>query len=508
MIDTRQRQHSGCSLRVLFTVQTLEGRAGGSLYVRDFMLELLRRGHRPVVFSTRLGALAGEIRGLTIPVIDRLDSLTAKPDIIHGNSPIETMAALLHFPDSPAIFTCHGWDSPDAMPPKIPRLVRYIAVDETCRDRLVCHEGIPDDRVLVHFNPVDLTRFLPRGPLPERPQRALVFSNNAREANYLPSVRQACERTGIPLDVAGEGSQKLSLQPELILGRYDIVFAKARCALEALAVGTAAILCDETGLGPMVTLDNLHVSRRMNFGRRALRNPVEPDLIVTEIRKYNSEDAARVSRCVRESEGLQTAAESLENIYIEAIEDFRNTRKGRECDLEQQYAAAFLQDIAPFSNTFYFAEQVRAAERHSRETAIRELAEVMAMHPLPLEERRQIHILNTICPNAVRKGEAFSVVLDLENGSHCFLASYAPNPVHIAFHWIKAETLETAVFEGTRSRIYPPLPPGRTFRYSAEINAPGEPGRYLLRLTLVQESITWFDTDDLQCFVDVSVLVS
>jgi hypothetical protein len=502
MIDTRR------SLRVLFTVQTLEGRAGGSLYVRDFMLELLRRGHRPVVFSTRLGALAAEIRGLTIPVIDRLDKLTAIPDIIHGNSPIETMAALLHFPDSPAIFTCHGWDSPDAIPPKMPRLVRYIAVDETCRDRLVCHEGIPEDRVLVHYNPVDLTRFLPRGPLPERPQRALVFSNNARETNYLPSVRQACERAGVPLDVAGEGSHRLSVQPELILGGYDIVFAKARCALEALAVGTSVILCDETGMGPMVTLDDFRALRRMNFGRRALRNPVEPDRITAEIQKYNAGDATRVSQFIRESEGLQSSAESLENIYIEAIEDFRNTSRGRECDLEQQCAAAFLQDIAPFSNTFYFAEQVRSAERHSRETTIRELAEVMAMHPLPLEDRRQIQILNTICPNSVRNGESFPVVLDLENGSRCFLASYAPNPVHIAFHWIKAETLETAVFEGARSRIYPPLPPGRTFRYTAKIQAPDEPGTYLLRLTLVQESITWFDTDELQCFVDVPVLVS
>jgi hypothetical protein len=441
-------------------------------------------------------------------VIDRLDRLTAKPDIIHGNSPIETMAALLHFPDSPAIFTCHGWDSPDAIPPKMPRLVRYIAVDETCRDRLVCHEGIPEDRVLVHFNPVDLTRFLPRGPLPERPRRALVFSNNAREANYLPSVRQACERAGIPLDVAGEGSHSLSLQPELILGGYDIVFAKARCALEALAVGTSVILCDETGMGPMVTLDNFRALRRMNFGRRALCNPVEPDRIVAEIQKYNSGDATRVSQCIRESEGLQSSAESLENIYIEAIEYFRNTSRGRERELEQQYAAAFLEDIAPFSNTFHCAQQVRAAERHSRETAIRELAEVMAMHPLPLEDRQQIHILNSICPNTVSKDESFWVVLDLKNGSHSFLSSYAPNPVHIAFHWIKAETLETVVFEGARSRIYPPLPPGRTFRYSAEIHAPDEPGRYLLRLTLVQESITWFDTGDLQCFVDVPVLVN
>src|SRR5712691_3672400 len=81
-------------LRILFTCQTLEESAGGSLYVRDFMTELSRRGHLPVVFSTRLGSLAQEMRSRTLAVIDKLDSLAAKPDIIHGNVPIETMAAL------------------------------------------------------------------------------------------------------------------------------------------------------------------------------------------------------------------------------------------------------------------------------------------------------------------------------------------------------------------------------------------------------------------------------
>ena len=74
-------------------------------------------GTSPGGILTRLGALAGEMRSLTIPVIDRLDRLTATPDIIHGNAPIETVAALLQFPEVPAVFACHAWDNPDALPP-------------------------------------------------------------------------------------------------------------------------------------------------------------------------------------------------------------------------------------------------------------------------------------------------------------------------------------------------------------------------------------------------------
>jgi hypothetical protein len=34
-----------------------------------------------------------------------------------------------------------------------------------------------------------------------------------------------------------------------VLGRYDLVFAKAKCAIEAMVVGAAVIVCDANGLG-------------------------------------------------------------------------------------------------------------------------------------------------------------------------------------------------------------------------------------------------------------------
>src|SRR5450631_4178400 len=60
-------------LRILLTTNPLEGRPGGSLYVKDFAGQLLKMGHRPVVYSTRLGDLAYELQAMTIPVIDRLE---------------------------------------------------------------------------------------------------------------------------------------------------------------------------------------------------------------------------------------------------------------------------------------------------------------------------------------------------------------------------------------------------------------------------------------------------
>ena len=73
-------------MRVLITNNTLADRAGSEVYVRDLALALLRRGHNPVAYSTRLGRVADELREATIPAIDDLRLLTAVPDIIHASN--------------------------------------------------------------------------------------------------------------------------------------------------------------------------------------------------------------------------------------------------------------------------------------------------------------------------------------------------------------------------------------------------------------------------------------
>ena len=115
-------------MRVLITNNTLDTRAGSELYVRDLASALLRRGHNPVAYSTRLGAVAEELRSATIPVIDDLNLLTVPPDIIHGQHHLEAMTAMLHFPDTPAVYFCHGWLPWEEMAPRFPtnqRFARY-----------------------------------------------------------------------------------------------------------------------------------------------------------------------------------------------------------------------------------------------------------------------------------------------------------------------------------------------------------------------------------------------
>ncbi len=324
-------------MKVLFTNNTLRWRAGSELYTLDLARRLLARGHRPIAFSTSLGPVAEELRRATIPVVDDLAKLSEPPDIIHAQHHFEAMIALLHFPGVPALFVCHGWLPWEETPLLFPRIVRYVAVDGPTLDRLELEAGIPAGRIERFLSFVDLDRFRPRPPLPERPARALVFSNQAREESFLPAVREACSRRGIALDVAGLAAGRVIDRPEEVLPAYDLVFAKARCALEALAVGNAVVLCDHTGSGPLVASSELDRLRPLNFGIRTLREPLSPEALGREIDRYDPADAARVSARIREEAGLDASVDRYLDLYARILAE----HQGRPSSpLEESRAAA------------------------------------------------------------------------------------------------------------------------------------------------------------------------
>jgi hypothetical protein len=308
---------------------------------------LLRRGHNPIVYSPQLGHTARELRDATVPVVDNLDAIGSTPDLIHGQHHVETMSALLRFPNTPAVFFCHGWLPWEETPPKHPRILRYVAVDDTCLDRLVSESGISEERVCVILNSVDLDQFLPRTPLPAKPARALVFSNGAKESTHLGAVRDACQRTGLTLDVIGADAGNVALRPQDLLGQYDIVFAKARCALEAMAVGSAVVLCDIHGAGPMVTSSELDRLRRLNFGIRTLREQIDAGVLEKEIARYDPSDAATVSQRIRETAGRGAAIDQIVDLYQQVVDEFKASGS-RDYDAEARAEASYLRDLARY----------------------------------------------------------------------------------------------------------------------------------------------------------------
>ena len=173
----------------------------------------------------------------------------------------------------------------------------------------------------------------------------MIFSNNANEHTHAEAIRAACDRANISVDVVGKAMANVSREPEAMLGNYDLVFAKGRAALEALAVGAAVVLCDAAGAGPMVTTENFEQLRPLNFGISALREPLSSDVISREIARYDPADAQQVSLLIRAHAGREAVLDKLIALYRQVIEE--DGRISHDPKAEQQATAKYLRSLSP-----------------------------------------------------------------------------------------------------------------------------------------------------------------
>ncbi len=307
-------------MRILLTNNTLAGRAGTELYLCEVVEELLAAGHEPMCFSLHLGEIAERLAKLGVPVSDDLRAFSAEPDVIHGHHFIETTLAAMTFRTVPVISFCHGPEAWQESGCRLPNVVRWVTVDDACRRRLIEDEGIDPSRVITLLNHYDERKYYPRTPLPEKPRKALILSNYlGPEHPAVMAVQAACAARGIELHTAGQLLGGVVENIETLLPQYDLVFAKARCIIEALAVGCAAMQVEYFGSGRLVRSENYNELRRYNFGFRTMNFPLESDYIGSEIDRYDAEDATRISRRIREEATLVKTVSSLIRLYAEAV---------------------------------------------------------------------------------------------------------------------------------------------------------------------------------------------
>jgi hypothetical protein len=325
-------------LTVLITNIALAWRSGTEIVVDQIARGLNSRGHRPIVFAPYVGGpLTAGLRRSGIAVVDRLSEVSCTPNIIHGQHNVTTVMALAAFPRTPALFSCHGFDSPKDRPPVMPRIRRYLAVDDCCRERLA-RDGAPQDRIEVVYNAVDLDQYRRRGPLPRRPERALVLTKGAE---HLEVVRSATAAAGLVLDELGSGAGSVVDDLPARLPAYDIVIATARMAKEAIAAGCAVVVCDHRGFAGLATSATLEEWRRQNFGCRLLTQPTTESRLADAFARYDAEDAARVTDVVRAEDDLGSHIDRLEQIYQAILSDPGAIDAAR--DLEA--LAPFLEDF-------------------------------------------------------------------------------------------------------------------------------------------------------------------
>jgi glycosyltransferase involved in cell wall biosynthesis len=437
------------------------------------------------VYTPARGPIADELDARGVRVVTRITDIDG-PDIVHGHHFIETVEALARFPRARGVFVCHDRTAPHSCPPRWPAVQRFVAVDENCLERLQQDWEIPAAESRVILNAVDLSRFLPRAPLPPKPARALVFSHNASPGTHVDVVRAACDRLSLAVEVIGAGAGAIADAPEERLPQYDLVFAKARCALEAMAVGAAVVLCDAAGSGPMVTPGALARLRAWNFGARTLTQPLNLDRIMQEIGKYDPTQAAAVSATIRQEASLDIALDRYEELYHEVMQ-------------------------LPVPADRHTRPLFEALLRHNGrlERDIRALRADDRMPALTDADVADLRIEIEQAPQTMAAGAPAFVKARVWNHTAVALGTWQPYPIQVACRWKPIGAAEFVPADGaSRTPLQAAIAPGSAESLSARVVPPVEPGAYILRVTLVQEYRRWLDETPTPVFAEITVNVS
>ncbi|MEW6633326.1 MAG: glycosyltransferase family 4 protein [Pseudomonadota bacterium] len=302
-------------MRILITNLSVAQNSGTESVVELLADGLRGAGHQTMLLATSLGDMADRMRRRGHHVVDRIAEIVDRPDIIHGQHLTPCLTALARFPDVPAVFSCHSSFFEVEAPMLHPQICHWIAVDEACRAKCLSR-GIPDDKLDLIYNAVDLARFKKRPPLPAKPARGLLLTKNH---DHQQAVREACAGTGIQLDELGPATNRYSYQIEKDLLAYDIVFATARMAIEAAAVGCAVVVCDARGFAGLLDTGNMASWRQANLGVALLKSAVTVENLTTAIASYDADDAAAVSAYFRDAAGSQHFIDEHLRIYGQVL---------------------------------------------------------------------------------------------------------------------------------------------------------------------------------------------
>lgn len=312
-------------MRIFFTNNTLDKPAGTELSVYDYARLLMARGHEVAAYSCQQGEVAQRLQAAGVAVVESPADAPWQPEIIHGHHQWETGLAAMAFPEVPVVSFCRGTAPWQEAPCLAPNVQRWVAVDEVCRRHLIEEYGVTEDRVEVVLNGVDLGKFPPRAPLPEKPQRVLVFSNYAKEDNFLAQIREACAAEGVDCRAVGSGVGEVVSDPAAVLAESDLVFAKGKAALEAIASGCGLVVCDADGLGPLVTGENFAELRSLSFAYRAMRDEITVENVRSRLADWDAGACQMASKLAREVASLEAAVDHLETLYRDVVGEWRES---------------------------------------------------------------------------------------------------------------------------------------------------------------------------------------
>jgi hypothetical protein len=302
-------------MKVLLTNRALSTPGGSETYLRTVARQLRLLGHDVVLYAPEQGSVADQLRHEGFTLVDTLRGLP-RPDVAHVQHATTAYRVRGHFPDLPMVFVSHSsvFDIEDVPLMASPQLV--VTLNDLV-GRRIKNSAWGDKKSSIRLSqPIEIPHDDPALPaLPEHPRHALLVG--VRTDPIAPVLAAACDELGIALQHAGDREHLVDDLTPLMM-EADIVFAVGRTSLEAMALGRAAFLLDDRGMGGFV--DGSNYARVEASAFAAFDDePVSVAGLVGRI-GYYTPDLGRVSReLARKFHDARRHAGELVEVYRSAM---------------------------------------------------------------------------------------------------------------------------------------------------------------------------------------------
>ncbi|MHB8170348.1 MAG: glycosyltransferase family 4 protein [Thermincolia bacterium] len=287
-------------MKILLTNYSLSSPGGSETFLYSLACQLRLLNHHVELYSPRLeGIMYNRFRVAGFPCHN---SLTGQEhyDIIHIQHHDPALDVLTHLSHIPIVYTSLGVLPIQEHPPApiVSATKQFIAVSEEVKAMLINLHGIPEHKIKIIRNGIDVTRFRPLKP-PRRNNRNINILINDRYPeqlnNYIALAGQ-CRKLPFHFSLLGHYDPKLQtwlksrrlpcrLVPPLwnvekVIQNHDIVIGLGRSALEGMACGKPVIVYRPGQADGIVTRRNIELIKQCNLSGRYYHQQWSPkDLI-------------------------------------------------------------------------------------------------------------------------------------------------------------------------------------------------------------------------------------
>jgi hypothetical protein len=243
--------------------------------------QLQRLGHEVVLYAPELGPFADYARRRGLEVRGSLRELPERCDVVFAQDGIVAYELAERYPRALNVFRVCGDVYDFQLPPQLTGVLDLIVVLSERYERLARATAVTAPIVRLRV-PVDVSRLVPLGALRERVERAVLLGNYPARDDL---VREAWGPAGVEVRRVGFTDQSYDVAEAI--ADADVVVAKSRAALDAMACGRAVYVLDVFGGDGWVTPERYPALEADQFAGQATERVLDVASLAADLPGYS-----------------------------------------------------------------------------------------------------------------------------------------------------------------------------------------------------------------------------